>query len=132
MESGRQLYFCSVVSSIYLMRYINLRFTYLLTYLFFFFSSYNLSRCRLDICHTSAHDVALVRRCRSETYCTRLAEKYRMQKVAKNRHLRTIAHICWAISSQLRHVLTIEKKACSTAILLHMSSQYGELRPTSG
>jgi len=37
--------------------------TYLLTYLSFFFSSYNLSRCRLDICHTSArHQTAALRR----------------------------------------------------------------------
>jgi len=28
---------------------------------FFFLSSPNLSRCRLDVCHTSTHGVALVR-----------------------------------------------------------------------
>jgi len=39
---GRPLYFCPVVSSI-------------------FFSSPNLSRRRLDACHTSTHGVALVR-----------------------------------------------------------------------
>jgi len=27
----------------------------------FFFSSHNISRRRLDVCHTSTHDVALVR-----------------------------------------------------------------------
>jgi len=48
--------------------------------------------------------------CRSETCCTRLAEKNRTQKVAKNRHLGTIAQLCWARSSQLRHVSTIRKK----------------------
>jgi len=31
-------------------------------------------------------------------------------KVAKNRHLGTIPQLCRAISSQLRHVLTIGKK----------------------
>ena len=29
---------------------------------------------------------------------------------AKNRHLGTIAQLCWAISSQLRHISTIRKK----------------------
>jgi len=40
----------------------------------FFLSSPNLSRRRLDVCHTSTHGVALVRiEFRSEMYCTRLA-----------------------------------------------------------
>jgi len=50
----------------------------------------------------------------------------------KNRHLGTIAQICRAISSQLRHVLTIGKTLVKQQYLAHMSSQYGELRPTSG
>ena len=58
--------------------------------------------------------------------------KYRTQKVAKNRHLGTIAQLCWAISSQLRHVSTIGKKLVQQQYVLHMSPQYGELRPTSG
>jgi len=33
-----------------------------------------------------------------------------MQKIAKNRHLGTIAQLCRATSSQLRHVSTIGKK----------------------
>ena len=42
----------------------------------FFFSSPNLSRRRLDVCHTSTVPVALSAnlRCRYETCCTRLAE----------------------------------------------------------
>jgi len=36
--------------------------------------------------------------------------KYGTQKVVKNRHLGTIAQLCPAISSQLRHVSTIGKK----------------------
>jgi len=32
-----------------------------------------------------------------------------MQKLAKNRHVGTIAQLCRAISLQLRHVSTIEK-----------------------
>ena len=58
--------------------------------------------------------------------------KHRTQKVAKNRHLGTIAQLCRAMSSQLRHVSTIGKKLVKQQWVLHMSSQYGELRPTSG
>jgi len=46
---GGPLYFCPVVSFFF--------FFYLLS----FFSSPNLSGCRLDVCHTSTHGVALVR-----------------------------------------------------------------------
>ena len=48
-------------------------------------------------------------RCRSETCCTRLAEYTERKKIAKIPHLRTIAQTCRAISSQLRHILTIGK-----------------------
>jgi len=66
-------------------------------------------------------------------FCTRLAcWKYRMQKLTKIRHLRTTTQLCQAISSQLRHVSTIGKKLLKQQYLPHMSSQYGELRPTSG
>ena len=51
---------------------------------------------------------------------------------AKIRHLRTIAQLCRAISSQLRHILTIRKKLVKQQYTLHMFSQYGELRPISG
>ena len=70
--------------------------------------------------------------CRSETCCTRLAENTGRKKVAKNRYVGTIAQLCRAISSQLRHVSTIEKKLVKQQYVLHMSPQYGELRPTSG
>jgi len=40
--------------------------------------------------------------------------KYRTHKVAKNRHLGTIAQLCRAISSQLRHISTIWKKLLSS------------------
>jgi len=43
-------------------------------------------------------------------------------------HLCTIAQICLAMSSQLRHVSTIGKMA-KQQYLLHMFSQYGELSP---
>jgi len=50
-------------------------------------------------------------------------------KFAKSRHLGTIAQLCPAISSQRRHVSTIGKILVKRQYLLHMSPQYGELRP---
>ena len=61
--------------------------------------------------------------------CTRLVERYRTQKSLKIRHLGTMARLCWAISLQLRHALTIRKKVVKQQYLLHMSSQYVELGP---
>jgi len=63
--------------------------------------------------------------------CTRLAEHTGCKQSPKNRHLGTITQLRWAICLQLRHVSTIEKKLVKHQYLLHMSPQYGELRPTS-
>jgi len=89
-------------------------------FFFFFFSSPNLSRRRLDICHTSTHGVALVR-----LKCT--ASGSLEMKSSKNRRLGTIAQLCWAISSQLMHISTIGKNI-KQQYLLHISAQYGELQ----
>jgi len=43
-----------------------------------------------------------------------------------------MAQLCRAISSQVRHVSTIRKKLVKQQYLLHMSSEYGGLRPTNG
>ena len=95
-----------------------------------FFSSPNLSGRRLDVYHTSTHGVVLVRiKNAGLKRAARGSLKYRTQK---NRHLGTIAQLCRATSSQLRHVSTIRKKLVKEQHLLHMSSQYGELRHTSG
>jgi len=51
-----------------------------------------------------------------------------MQKLCKNRHLHTLAQLCRAISSQLRHVSAIGKKPVKQQYFLHMSSRYGKLR----
>jgi len=48
--------------------------------------------------------------------CTRLAENTGRKNDAKNRHLGTIAQLCRAISSQLRHVSTIGKNLLSSNI----------------
>jgi len=68
--------------------------------------------------------------CRSEMCFTRLGENAGRKKSPKSPHLRTIAQLCRAISSQLRHVSTIGNKLVKHQCLLHMSSQYGELRPS--
>jgi len=77
-----------------------------------FFSLPNLSGRRLDVYHTSTHQVwlSINLECMSEMCCTRLAENTERKNDAKNRHLRTIAELCRAISSQLRHVSQSEKK----------------------
>ena len=59
--------------------------------------------------------------------CARLATNTGCKNDAKNRHLGTIPQLCWAISSQLRHVSTIGKKLVKQQYLHHISLQYGEL-----
>ena len=74
----------------------------------FFFSSPNLGGRRLDVYHTSTRDVALVPIWNA---CLKCAARGSLEiQDAKNRHLRTIAQLCRAISSQLRHLSTIGKK----------------------
>jgi len=68
--------------------------------------------------------------CRSEMCCSQLAANTGCKTVAKNRHLGTITQLRRAISSQLRHVSTIGKKRVKQQYLLHMSLQYGALRPS--
>ena len=95
-------------------------------YFFLFFSSPNLSHRRLDFCHTSTHGVALVRisdaglkpaaRSSLKTQDAKTSPKINMgvlnNAVVRRSHLGTIAQLCRAISSQLRHVSTIGKKTC--------------------
>jgi len=70
--------------------------------------------------------------CRSETCCMRLAGNTGRKKSPKIRHPCTITQVCRAISSQLRHTLTIGKKIIKQQYFLHVSPLYGELRPTNG
>ena len=121
MEYSRPLYFCPVVSS-------SSSF-----FFFFFFLAYSQPSqigC-LPYFHTWCGLSANLG-CRSETCCLRLAENTGRKKVAKNRYLGTIAQLRRAISSHLRHLSTIGKKLVKQQYLLHMSSQYGELRPSNG
>jgi len=57
--------------------------------------------------------------------------KCRTQKSPKIRHLGTVAQLCRAISSQSWQ-MDNRKKLIQQQYLLHMSSQYGELRLTNG
>ena len=61
--------------------------------------------------------------------CARLAGNAGPKKSPKSRHLGTIAQICRAISSQLRHVSTIGKKLLSSNIspICHNMVNFGPL-----
>jgi len=96
------LCFCPVVSSIFLL----------------LFSSSNLSRRRLDVYHTSTHGVDLVQIYDS---CLKRAARglLKMQdpKITKKfAILCTIAQLWRAVSSQLRHILTIGKNLVNSSI----------------
>ena len=65
----------------------------------------------------------------SVLHAARSRWKYRTQK---NRHFGTIAQLCWAVSSQLRHVSTIGKKIVKRRYLLHMFLVIWWKRPTNG
>jgi len=51
---------------------------------------------------------------------TRLAKNTGRKNDAKNRHLCSIAQLCWVISSELRQALPIGKKRVKQQYLLHM------------
>ena len=86
-------------------------------YFLLLFSSPVLSGWRLDVYHTFTWcGLSANLECRSEMCCTRLSGSTGHKNDVKNCHLGTIVQICWAISSQLRHVSTIGKKSCETAI----------------
>ena len=66
---------------------------------------------------------------------TQLAANAGPKKVAKNRHLGTIAQLCRAISLQLRHISTIGKKLLSSNIsptCLHNMVNFGPLAAEIG
>jgi len=81
------------------------------------FSSPNLSRHRLDVCHTSTHHAALVRIYDAGLKrATSGSLKIQDAKTAKNRRLGTIAQLCRAISLQLRYVPTTRKSLLKSNI----------------
>jgi len=77
----------------------------------FLVSSPYLSRRRLDVCHTSPHDVALVRIYdaglkRAERGSLKIQDAKSRQKSPSGHHRTNL----WGYVLQLRHVSTIEKK----------------------
>jgi len=92
----------------------------------------NLSRRRLDVCHTSTHGVAQDLECRTEMYCTRLAGNAGCKKITKKSpsgHHRT--NLSGYIFATKAHI-DKRKKILKQQYLPHTSPQSGELRPTSG
>ena len=87
-----------------------------------FFSSPNLSRRRVGVCHTCTHGVALVRRCRSETCCTRLAEntghKKSRQKSPSGHHRTTLSGYIFATKPRIDNR---KKKLVKQQYVLHKS-----------
>jgi len=105
------LYFCPVVSSSFFPRLISG-----VAYIY----------------HTSSRGLGTNLGCRSETCCLRLAGNAGPKKSPKICHLGTIAQLCRALSSQLRRYRQSKKKLVKQQYLPHISSQYRELRLTSG
>ena len=70
--------------------------------------------------------------CRSETCCTRLAEntgrKKSRQKSPSGHHRTNLSGYIFAMKARIDN----PKKLLKQQYLLHMSLQYGELRPTNG
>jgi len=94
----------------------------------------NLSGRTLNVYHTSTRGLSANLECRSEMCGTRLAENAGPKKVVKNRHLGTIAQLCQAISSQPRHVSTIEKNLLSSNMSTSCPHNMVNIggRPTNG
>jgi len=67
----------------------------------------------------------------SEMRCTRLAGNTGRKNDAKNRRLRAIAQLC-GMYFRNQGMNRQSERLVKQQHLLHMSPQYGELRPTSG
>jgi len=97
------------------------------------FPSPNLSRHRLDVCHTSAHGVALVR---IEDAGLKPAARGSLKtQDAKNSPKSPSGHHRTTLSGYIvatKAHIDNRKKLVKPQYVLHMSPQYGELRPTSG
>ena len=91
---------------------------------------YNFYYVCMHVYHSSTCGLSVNLECRSETCCTRLAENTGCKKSPKIRHLCTIAELCRAISSQLRHVSTIGKNLLNSNISSTCShDMVGKLSP---
>jgi len=112
----RTLYFHPVVSSFF----------------FFFFSSPNLSGRRLDV-YTSTHGVALVQiqnaGLKRATRGSLKIQDAKKSPKSPSEHYRTnLSDYIFVTKAHIDN----RKKLVKQQYLSHMSSQYGEFRPTSG
>jgi len=80
-------------------------------FLYSFFLAYSQRSQIRCLYHTSTCGLSANLECRSEMCSTLLAENTERKNSPKIRHLRTIAQLCLAISSQQRHVSTVAKTA---------------------
>ena len=108
-------------------------FFYLSIFFFFLISSPILSRRILDVHHTSTHGVALLRICNACLKCAaRGSLKIQDAKMAKKspsgHHPTTLSGYIFATKACIDN----RKQVVKQQYLIHMSLQYGELRPTSG
>ena len=100
---------------------------------FFFFSSPNFSGRRLDVYHTSTHGVALVG-FKMQVWNLLHAARWKCrtqksrQKSPSGHHRTTLSGYIFATKAHIDN----RKKVFKQRYVLHMSSQYGELRPTNG
>ena len=107
-----------------------------LSSIFFFLSSPNLSGRRLDVYHTSTHGVALVRIKNAGLKCAargslQIQDAKSRQKSPSGHHCTTSTGYIFTTKSHIdnrkkRNVLS------SSTSSMHMSLQYGELRPPTG
>jgi len=107
--------YLSVCLSVCLSLYLSL---YLSIYLFSFFSLPNLSHRRLHVCHYFYTWYVAYCKFRMQVSHVLHAARWKcsMQKLPKIRHLHTIGQLCRAMSSQLRHILTIGKNFLNSNI----------------
>jgi len=110
---------------------------YVLPYGFYlsssFFLAYYLGRRRLDVYHTSTHDVALVWIYNACLKCAargslKIQDAKITPKSPSTRHRTTLSGSIFATKARIAN----RKKIVKQQYLPHMSSQYGELRPTNG
>jgi len=75
--------------------------------------SFSFFTVRVDVYHTSTHGVALVRVLNAGLKCAAHGPLviHDAKMTQKNRHLGSIAQLCWAVSSQIRHISAIGKAA---------------------
>jgi len=99
------------------------------SFFFFFFSSPNLSRRRLDVCHTSTYGVALVRISDAGLKpaargSLEMQDAKCRQKSPSGHHRKNLSSYIFATKARIDN----RKKRVKQQCFLQISSQHGELR----